>query len=111
MRACSRAADAPAGVAAGHHRRRVGSKVLSAQEIADALRLGYESRELELEGPGNRADSHMMAKVTRAELSLGNLRDGGYAIIGIDDGNPASLAPGLDPSQRASWLAYDDATT
>ena len=69
--------------------------MLSASEIEDALRLGYESRGFELKGPGDRQDTHFMAKVTRAALSLGNLRDGGYIIIGIDDKDPASLGPGL----------------
>ncbi len=78
------------------------------QELEDALRLRYESRGLELKGPGDRTDSHMLAKVTRAALSLGNLRDGGHIIIGIEDSDPASLGPGLDPVQHTSWLAYDD---
>jgi hypothetical protein len=39
---------------------------------------------------------------------MGNIRDGGHVVIGIDDGNPAALLPGLNTAQRTSWLAYDD---
>jgi len=46
--------------------------------------------------------------MTRAALSMGNLRDGGHVIIGIDDGDPAAMLPGLGADDLASWLAYDD---
>jgi hypothetical protein len=82
--------------------------VLSAAEIEDLLQAGYETRGFELKGPGSRTDSHLMAKVTRAALSLGNLRDGGHIVIGIDDKNPASLGPGLSSADLASWTSYDD---
>ncbi len=39
---------------------------------------------------------------------MGNLRDGGHVIIGIDDADPASLLPGLTQPDLESWLAYDD---
>jgi len=82
--------------------------VLSADEIEAALSSGYELRGLELKGPGLRTDAHLFAKVTRAALSMGNLRDGGHVIIGIDDGDPAAMLPGLGADDLASWLAYDD---
>jgi hypothetical protein len=47
-------------------------------------------------------------KVIRASLSMGNLRDGGRIIIGIDDKDPAALRPGLSNAELESWLAYDD---
>jgi hypothetical protein len=50
---------------------------------------------LELKGPGARTDKHLFAKVARAALGLGNLRDGGHLIIGIDDEDPKTLLPGL----------------
>lgn len=82
--------------------------MLAAAEIEDILRLGYEQRHFELKGPGRRDDTQRMAKVIRTALSLGNLRDGGYIVIGIDDKDPASMLPGLSPEEAESWRAYDD---
>lgn len=55
-----------------------------------------------------RTDTHLFAKVTRAALSMGNLRDGGHVVIGIDDTDPAAMAPGLSDPELESWTAYDD---
>ncbi len=55
-----------------------------------------------------RTDSHFFAKVTRAALGMGNLRDGGYVVIGIDDADPAAMQPGLSQAEVDSWTAYDD---
>jgi hypothetical protein len=82
--------------------------MLTAQEIADILRSGYELRGVEVKGPGPRTDSHLFAKVTRAALSMANLRDGGHVIMGIADDNVAAMLPGLCESDLSSWLAYDD---
>jgi hypothetical protein len=82
--------------------------VLSADEIKEALSSGYELRGVELKGPGSRTDNHFFARVTRAALSMGNLRDGGHVIIGTDDADPAGMLPGLEADDLASWLAYDD---
>jgi hypothetical protein len=82
--------------------------VLGADEIGAALRLGYEGQRLELKGPGPRSDPHLFAKVARAALGMGNLRDGGHVIIGIDDRDPKEMLPGLEAGDLASWLAYDD---
>jgi predicted HTH transcriptional regulator len=82
--------------------------MLTAQEVADSLRYGYELRGVEVKGPGPRTDKHLFAKVTRAALSMANLRDGGHVIIGIADDNVADMLPGLCDSDLSSWLAYDD---
>jgi hypothetical protein len=82
--------------------------MLSAEEIEDNLKFGYEGRGVELKGAGLRTDTHLFAKVARAALGLGNLRDGGHVIIGIADGEPDKLLPGLSEKELASWLAYDD---
>jgi len=82
--------------------------VLSREEVEVALGSGYVLRGFELKGPGVRTDPHFFAKVTRAALGLGNLRDGGHVIIGIADANPAAMLPGLDQPSLESWLAYDD---
>jgi predicted HTH transcriptional regulator len=65
-------------------------------------------RGVELKGPGLRTDSRLFAKVARAALSLGNLRNGGYVIIGIDDRRQQAMQPGLDAAELRSWLAFDD---
>ncbi len=72
------------------------------------LALGHEMRGVELKGPGLRTDSHLFAKVARAALSLGNLRNGGYVIIGIDDRRQEAMQPGLNAAELSSWLAFDD---
>ena len=69
--------------------------MFSTEELEDYLRTGYERRGFELKGPGKSDDKRFLAKVARAALSMGNLRDGGYVVIG------------LDGDQLASWLDYD----
>ena len=81
--------------------------MLTAPEIAELLQADHELRALEVKGPGERTDNHLFAKVTRAALSMANLRDGGHIVIGIDDKTTAAMLPGLTPAQAASWLAYD----
>lgn len=88
-------------------RRRVWS-VFDAGEIEAALSLGYEFEGFEIKGPGSRTDSHLFAKVTRAALGMGNRRDGGHVVIGIDDDLSREMLPGLNPEDLASWLSYDD---
>jgi predicted HTH transcriptional regulator len=82
--------------------------VLDARQLEERLSLGYESRGLELKGPGPRSDKRLFAKVTRAALSLGNLRDGGYVVIGISDESPDEMQPGLSSADLASWIDYDN---
>ena len=72
--------------------------MLSPGEIEVALAPGYEARRLEVKGPA-RSDAHLFAKVTRAALSMGNLRDGGQVVIGIDDNEIAAMLPGLREDQ------------
>lgn len=82
--------------------------MLTAEEIEEALSSGYELRGLEVKGPGSRTEKHLFARVARAALSLGNLRDGGHVIVGIDDGDPKAMLPGIEGEDLVSWLAYDD---
>jgi hypothetical protein len=82
--------------------------MLTAEELEDGLRLGYEGRGLELKGPGRSDDKRFLAKIARTVLSMGNLRDGGHVVIGVDDGAPQDMLPGLGGEDLASWLAYDD---
>lgn len=81
--------------------------MLTADEIEDILRNGRETRRLEVKGPGPRGDKQLFAKVTRAALGMGNLRDGGFVIIGLDDKRLAEFAPGLSDEELNSWLDVD----
>jgi hypothetical protein len=55
--------------------------VLSSGEIEQVLSLGHEIRGFELKAPGpSTVDRHLLAKVARAALSLGNLRDAGLEL-------------------------------
>jgi predicted HTH transcriptional regulator len=81
--------------------------VRTADDIKAALALGYETRGVEVKGPGPPDDKPLFAKVARASLSIGNLRDGGIVVIGIDDGDPAAMMPGLEEKDLDAWLDYD----
>lgn len=82
--------------------------MLTKEELESALSTGYEGRGFELKGPGRSDDKRFLAKIARAALSMGNLRDGGHIVIGIDDGSPQDMLPGLDEDELATWLAFDD---
>jgi predicted HTH transcriptional regulator len=82
------------------------SPVLTQNELEEALLSDREGRSFELKGPGASSDSRFMAKVARAVLSMGNLRDGGHVIVGIDDDTPSNMLPGLAHEDLASW-SYD----
>ena len=82
--------------------------MLTAEEIEQVLKLGHEIRGFEVKGPGLSTEKRLFAKVARAVLGLGNLRDGGHVIIGIDDTHQQAMKPGLGAADLASWLAFDD---
>lgn len=77
-------------------------------EIALLPGQARELRRIEFKGPGSATDKHLFAKVTRAALSMGNSRDGGYVVVGIDDDKVGALEPGLTEPDLASWLQRDD---
>jgi predicted HTH transcriptional regulator len=81
--------------------------VLTVDELEGALAAGYEGRGFEFKGSGASDDRRFLAKIARAAISMGNLRDGGHVVIGIDDTRPQDMVPGLDGPELASWLAYD----
>jgi predicted HTH transcriptional regulator len=82
--------------------------VWTREEVEQVLSLGHEIRGFEIKGPGPSTDKHLFAKVARAALSLGNLRDGGHIIIGIDDKLQQAMQPGLTVAELSSWLSFDD---
>jgi predicted HTH transcriptional regulator len=76
------------------------------ERVVEALRLGHEVRGFEVKGPGA-ADGPFLAKVVRAALSLGNLRDGGLIVVGVSDRDLRSMGPGLSIEQAATWESFD----
>ena len=73
--------------------------VPTAEDIEQVLGRGHEMRGFELKGPGLSTDKQLFAKVVKASLSLGNLRDGGHVIIGIDDTRQHEMLPGLNADE------------
>lgn len=82
--------------------------MLSREEVEEILSAARELRNFEVKGPGTRTDSPLLEKVIRAALSMGNLRDGGHILLGIEDGRLAEMQPGLTEQQVASWMSIDD---
>jgi predicted HTH transcriptional regulator len=82
--------------------------MLSRDEIEAVLQGGHELQALEVKGPGSATDIHLFAKVTRAAISMGNLRDGGHVIVGLDDSDLAAMAPGLTSDDLNTWMAFDE---
>src|SRR4051794_37370297 len=75
--------------------------------VTALLSLGHEARGFEVKGPGL-AKGAFLAMVVRAALGLGNLRDGGLILVGVDDENLRAMGPGLTEEQAQSWMSYDD---
>jgi len=84
-----------------------GLGMLTPSEVEGILTGGRELRNFEVKGAGSRADTQLVVKVIRAGLSMGNLRDGGYVLIGLDDRRLEEMQPGLTENQAASW-SFDD---
>jgi hypothetical protein len=82
--------------------------VISQQDVEDSLRLGYESRSFEVKGPGTITEKQYVARVVRAAMAMGNLRDGGQVCLGIDDDQMTAMTPGLSPDQVTEWTDYDN---
>lgn len=82
--------------------------MLSAKEIESALAAGHELPGIEVKGAGPATEARLFAKVTRTALSMGNRRDGGYIVIGLDDTDLAAMLPGLSEDDLATWNEFDD---
>jgi predicted HTH transcriptional regulator len=79
------------------------------EEVEQTLSSGHETRGVEVKGPGLRTtDRHLVAKVAKAALGLGNLRGGGYIVVGIADDQQGEMKPGLSSYELASWLDFDE---
>ncbi|ROS23723.1 helix-turn-helix domain-containing protein [Cellulomonas sp. PhB150] len=77
-------------------------------EVEDLLALGRESRSFEVKGPGLLTDLAFCARVARAVMAMGNLRDGGLVCLGINDKALSSMLPGLTDEQLAQWSDFDN---
>lgn len=77
-------------------------------EFAEILARGYELREVEYKGPGQRDQRPFLARVARAVIGMANLRDGGRVVLGVEDDGGRPRPVGLDPNQLASWSRYED---
>ncbi|WP_019144968.1 AlbA family DNA-binding domain-containing protein [Aeromicrobium massiliense] len=82
--------------------------MLTVDEIEELLRLGHETRPFEVKGPGNLGSKPFCAKVARAAMALGNLTDGGTLVLGVNDQDLPSMAPGLSSDQAEQWSKFDD---
>jgi len=82
--------------------------MLTDNEIAAILELGYEQRGVEFKAAGSRSDRPFLANVARATLALSNQRDGGHLIIGLSEEGLDSSNTGLSEDQLREWLSFDD---
>lgn len=82
--------------------------MVTAAEIEQLLALGHEIRSFEVKGPGSLTDKAYCAKIARAAIAMGNLRDGGLICLGIDDTQVAAMQPGLGPPLLAEWSDFDN---
>ncbi len=81
--------------------------MVTQEELEQLLKLSHELRHLEVKAPGGLDDKVLVARVARAAMAMGNLRDGGLVIVGIDDGQLAAMQPGLNAAQLADWTDFD----
>lgn len=63
---------------------------------------------MELKGAGMvRRNGRFVAKVARAAMAMGNLRDGGLVVVGIANDQVAAMLPGLSDAELAEWSDFD----
>jgi predicted HTH transcriptional regulator len=81
--------------------------MLDQAEIEAVLEGGHELQAFEAKGAGPATNSHLLAKVAKGAMGLGNIQDGGHIVIGIDDKKLRDMRPGLEPNDLATWLDFD----
>jgi hypothetical protein len=82
--------------------------VVTVAEVEQYLALGHEVRSFEVKGPGSLSDKAFCARVARATMAMGNLRDGGLVCLGIDDKRMSEMLPGLGVAEMTEWCDFDD---
>ena len=78
------------------------------EQVVQLLALGHESRSFEVKGPLSLADKAHCAKVARAVIAMGNLRDGGIVLIGVDETQMTEMLPGLSDEDFGAWSDFDN---
>ncbi len=71
-------------------------------ELVGLIRHGREERNLEYKGPVNWSTPAVKARLTKCILALGNIRDGGAIVIGVEQDKENFRRVGLDPADRDS---------
>ena len=84
--------------------------MITREDVEQLLAVGNESRSFEVKGPGSLRDKEFVARVARAAMAMGNLRDGGVVCVGIDELRMKAMEPGLSPTQASEWSDYDNVT-
>ncbi|MEV0610816.1 RNA-binding domain-containing protein [Polymorphospora rubra] len=82
--------------------------MVTPDDVQQLLALGHEVRSFEVKGPGDLDDKAYCARVARAAIALGNLRDGGLICVGIDDTRMVDMLPGLSATQLSGWSDFDN---
>lgn len=82
--------------------------MVTVSEVEQLLALSHETRSFEVKGPGGLGDKAFCARVARAVMAMGNLRDGGLVCLGIDDSRMADMLPGLSQTRLLEWSNFDD---
>ncbi len=82
--------------------------MVTSAEVEEILSLGHELRSFEAKSPGDLSDKAYCAKIARAAMAMGNLRDGGLVCLGIDDSQLSTMKPGLSQKQLDDWSDYDN---
>jgi hypothetical protein len=82
--------------------------VVTVEELETLFAVDHESRRMELKGAGLlRRNGRFVAKVARAAMAMGNLRDGGLVVLGIANDQIATMQPGLSDAELAEWSDFD----
>lgn len=81
---------------------------MTSDELERHLAEGHERRYFEVKGPGALSDKAYCARVARATMALGNLKDGGQVCLGVADTQIAAMLPGLNLEQLKAWSSFDD---
>jgi predicted HTH transcriptional regulator len=78
--------------------------VWSVADVESALRLGSETRSVEVKSAClPKKNTGPMGRVVRAVLALSNIVDGGHIIIGVDNHAMETMTPGLTDEQSEAW--------
>lgn len=85
-----------------------GHQELLRQTVEELLSAGHEVRAFETKSSGSIKDKAYVAKVARAVMAMGNLKDGGIVCLGIDDKHLVDMSPGLELQHLAEWSDFDN---